>query len=144
MDTYVTMQGNLVADPVQRPGGAGGKVTKFRLACSGRHFDKGANDWVDTNTVFMDVACWRQLGDNVFTSLHKGDTVLVHGRLDYREWDDADGKRRSAVEVSATSVGPDLARYVALLSKPNRHLDSGDGSDVPVQATVSTEVESAA
>jgi single-strand DNA-binding protein len=136
MDTYITMQGNLVADPVQRPGGVTGNVTKFRLASSGRHFDKATGAWVDTNTVFMDVACWRQLGDNVFTSLHKGDTVLVHGRLDYREWDDADGKRRSAVEISASSVAPDLSRYVALLSKPNRQLAA--------EPAVPEQVESAA
>ena len=142
MDTYVTMQGNLVADPVQRSVASGGRVTKFRLASSGRHFDRGVNDWVDNNTVFMDVTCWRQLGDNVFMSLHKGDTVLVHGRLDYREWDDAEGKRRHAYEVSASSVAPDLCRYVALLSKPNRQLDepvAPDDAVVPSQP-----VESAA
>src|SRR3954454_12480189 len=51
MDSLIPIQGNLVADPVQRPGGAGGRVTKFRLASSGRHFDKGVQDWVDTSTV---------------------------------------------------------------------------------------------
>lgn len=141
MDTYLTMQGNLVADPVQRPGGVTGKVTKFRVAASGRHFDKATGEWIDTKPVYMDVTCWRQLGDNVFTSLHKGDTVLVHGRLDYREWDDAEGKRRSAYEVVASSVAPDLARYVALLSKPNRQLE--DSPSVPEPASESP-VESAA
>jgi single-strand DNA-binding protein len=138
MDTYLTMQGNLVADPVQKPGGAAGKVTKFRVAASGRHFDKGVGEWVDSDPVYMDVTCWKQLGDNVFTTLHKGDTVVVRGRLSYREWEDAEGKRRSSYEVVASSVAPDLSRYVALLSKPNRQLDD------TVQPVDEAEVESAA
>ena len=52
-------------------------------------------------------------------SLRKGDSVVVMGRLTYREWDDPNGGgRRSRYEVDATSVGPDLSRYVAELSGP--------------------------
>src|SRR4051812_23647204 len=76
MDSYITMQGNIVAGPVQPAGGARRRVPKYRLASSGRNFDKGVQDWVDTSTVYKNVSGWRQLGDNVFTTLHKGDTVL--------------------------------------------------------------------
>jgi single-strand DNA-binding protein len=112
-------------------------VTHFRIASSGRRFDKVANDWVSTDPVYMSVSCWRQLGDNVYQSLHKGDTVVVYGRLRFREYDDADGKRRSAFDIEATSVGPDLGRYVVLVGRPNRELNAEgeqatDG--VPAQA----------
>src|SRR4051794_15984360 len=144
MDAHITMQGNLVADPTQRVVGEGLKVTKFRLVWNGRRYDRSRNDWVNTDPVYMSVACWRQLGDNVFRSLHKGDTVVVHGRLTFREYDDAHGgPRRHAYEVDATSVAADLGRYVVMLARPTRELDpaaepvadaiAGRTADVPEQ-----------
>jgi single-strand DNA-binding protein len=123
VDTYLCMQGNLVADPVQKSVGDA-RVTRFRLAASGRRFDSAQGDWVSTDAVFMSVSCWRQLGDNVMQSLRKGDTVIVHGRLRFREYDDPAnaGQRRQAYEIDASSIGPDLSRYVAQLARPVRDL----------------------
>jgi single-strand DNA-binding protein len=132
MESQLHLQGNLVADPTQRVVASGSKVTRFRLASRGRRFDKGLGEWVDTDPVYMSVACWRQLGDNVAKTLHKGDTVIVVGRLTMREYDDANGgPRRSFYEIDATSVGPDLSRYVALLARPNRELSD---AEVPAQS----------
>lgn len=131
MESQIHLQGNLVADPAQRVVAGGAKVTRFRIASRGRRFDKGTNAWVDTDPVYMSVSCWRQLGDNVMTTLHKGDTVVVVGRLTMREYDDpSGGGRRTFYEVDASSVGPDLARYVALLARPNRELPD---LELPVQ-----------
>ena len=130
MDPYLTMQGNLVADPTQSTVSSGHKVTKFRIAANGRRYDAATADWVNTDPVYMSVSCWRQLGDNVMQSLRKGDTVVVHGRVRFREYDDANsGPRRQAYEIEAQSVGPDLSRYVATLSRPLREL-----AEVPSQA----------
>jgi single-strand DNA-binding protein len=126
MDTYVTMQGNLVADPKRTVTASGQRVTKFRIAASGRRFDPPTQEWVNTNPVYMTISCWRQLGDNVFQTLYKGDTVVVFGRMNHREWDDDKGNRHSTVEIEASSVGPDLSRYVARLSRPNREIPAGD------------------
>ena len=134
MDTYVTMQGNLVADPNRTVTASGQRLTKFRIACSGRRFDPLSKDWMDTNPVYMSVACWRQLGDNVYQTLHKGDTVIVYGRMNYREWSDDDGNRRNAFEIEATSVGPDLSRYVAMLSRPNREIPAAAGATAGIPA----------
>ena len=138
MDTYLCMQGNLVADPSQRPVGDGSKVTRFRLAASGRRFDNATNEWVNTDAVFMTVSCWRQLGDNVMQSLRKGDTVIVHGRLRFREFDDPNhaGERRQAYEIDASSVGPDLSRYVTQLARPVRRLTSAEEQAAEAAAVV--------
>jgi single-strand DNA-binding protein len=128
------MQGNLVADPVQRVTASGLKVTKFRMAASGRRFDKASDGWVDTDTVYMSVNCWKQLGLNVLQSLHKGDTVVVGGRLRFREYDAPDrGGRRQAYEIEASSVGPDLSRYVGTFGKPLRELPDDETQVVPAQ-----------
>ena len=128
------MQGNLVADPVQRTTASGLKVTKFRMAASGRRFDKASDGWVDTDTVYMSVNCWKQLGLNVLRTLHKGDTVIVIGRLRFREYDAADGGgRRQVYEIEASGVGPDLARYVAELGRPLREVADAGAPSVPAQ-----------
>jgi single-strand DNA-binding protein len=98
-------------------------VTRFRMASSGRRYDKNTGDWVSTDPVYMSVVCWRQLGDNVMQSLRKGDTVMVYGRLRFSEYDDAkSGVRRQSYEIDATSVGPDLSRYITALTRPTREL----------------------
>ena len=136
MDTYLWMQGNLVADPIQRVTASGLKVTKFRIAASGRRFDNASGGWVDTEVVYMSVNCWKQLGLNVLQSLHKGDTVVVGGRLRFREYDATDGTgRRQTYELEASSVGPDLARYVGTFGKPMRELSDGVAPTVPAQTT---------
>jgi single-strand DNA-binding protein len=131
VEPQVTMLGNLVGDPTRKAVADGLKVTKFRIAASGRRFDRARNDWVPTDTVFITVNCWRQLGEHVFASLHKGDTVLVHGRLTFREYDDQHGgPRRQSYEVEAWSVAPDLGRVVAMLARPNRDMGQRDAAQV--------------
>jgi single-strand DNA-binding protein len=132
--SQITLQGNLVADPVQRSTASGQTVTKFRIASSGRRFDQTRNDWVNTDPVFMSVSCWRRLGTNVMGCLQKGDTVVVQGRLTYREYDDAKGAHRQVYEIDAHSVAPDLARYPVRLERPQRDVDY-----VPTQPTAPAE-----
>ena len=59
-----------------------------------------------------------------FKELTMGHTVVM-GRLTFREWDDPNGGgRRNRYEVDASSVGPDLCRYVAELPPTDhRHED---------------------
>ena len=139
MEPQQHLQGNLVQDPAQQVVANGLKVTRFRMASSGRRYDKSTGEWVSTDPVYMTVACWRQLGDNVMQSLRKGDSVVVMGRLTYREWDDPNGgSRRNRYEVEASSVGPDLSRYVATLSRPLRELPDApvpEQADAPVTAS---------
>src|SRR5262249_43402923 len=55
--------------------------------------------------------------DNVSMSVHKGEPVLIMGRLQIRRFEDAGGAPRTAVEVEASSVGHDLTRGVARFSR---------------------------
>ena len=121
MEPSITMTGNLVSDPVRRVTAAGVVVTRLRLASNHRRFDRERGEWISADPVYLDVNCWRQLGDNVAASLRKGDSVLVSGRLTMREYDDANGgPRRQAYAVDAVSVSPDLCRYVTTLGRPIR------------------------
>ncbi|HTW21913.1 MAG TPA: single-stranded DNA-binding protein [Mycobacteriales bacterium] len=141
MDTLVTVQGNLVADPNARATAAGATVVHFRVASSSRRFDRASGEFKDGDTLYISVSCWRSLGGNVLASLRKGDSVLVHGRLLHRTYDDKQGNRRSVHEIDAIAVGPDLSRCPADLRRPSRAEagDSGRGSAPPPAATVAVQ-----
>ncbi len=120
MDTYLTVQGNLVADPVTRSTASGATVVAFRIASSGRRFDKTAGEFRDGDPMFITVSCWRGLGTNVAASLRKGDSIVARGRLTFRSYDDRQGVRRSVHELDAIAVGPDLARCPVDIRRPHR------------------------
>jgi single-strand DNA-binding protein len=135
MDTYVTVHGNLVADPIQRSTASGASVVGIRIASSGRRFDKPSGEFRDGDTMYIGVSCWRALGGHVLASLRKGDSVVVLGRLLFRSYDDKQGNRRTVHEIDAIAVGPDLSRCAADLRRPvkatDADLQSSDPSAVP-------------
>ena len=92
--------------------GEGGQVafTRFRLASTPRVYDRARDAYVDGVTSWFTVKAFRHLAVHVAESLRRGDPVLVHGRLAMVEWTAPDGSTRTTAEITADSVGHDLAR----------------------------------
>jgi len=82
-------------------------VVHLRIGTTPRRVDPLTGEWHDIGTSFFTVNCWRKLALNVHASLHKGDPVVIRGRLKTRSWVD-DGKNRTLVEIDADSIGHDL------------------------------------
>ncbi|MHA6784570.1 single-stranded DNA-binding protein [Pseudonocardia saturnea] len=100
--------GNVIT-PVQiRHTPDGTPVTSFRIACNERRLDRETNKWIDRDSFFVSVTCWRRLAENVCRSLRSGDPVMVRGRLVTRSYDTADGRRNSVTEMEADVVAADL------------------------------------
>jgi single-strand DNA-binding protein len=97
----VILVGNLTRDPELRHTPSGTAVCKLRIAVNTRV--KTAGEWGDKPNYF-DIAVWGNQGENAAKYLSKGRPVAIDGRLDWREWSDAEGKKRQAVEVIADSV----------------------------------------
>ena len=116
------IRGNVATNPTQVTVANGLKITTFRLGSNTRRFDKATNEYVTAESLFITVNCWRQLGDNVFASLHRGDFVDVRGRLRQRDYDDKDGKKVTVFELEAYTVAPDLGRYIVTMARPPREL----------------------
>ena len=131
-ETPVTVVGTLVSDMrPRRVGPDGTLVLNFRVACNERRFDKMSESWVDGESLYLSVSCWRRLAENA-ASLVKGDPVIVRGKLRTREWTTEQGERRSVVELEANAVGPDLARCAATVRKQRREEPPrGGDEDVP-------------
>lgn len=107
-ETYTTVQGRLVADPVVKQGRYGA-FTTFRVAQSERHQVRDEpGRWADSEPNFYDVSVSRSSGENAARCLRKGHPVVVHGRLRVRQFRRDDGSYGTAVELEAYSLGHDL------------------------------------
>jgi single-strand DNA-binding protein len=116
-DAQVNLAGYVATEPKFRKVAGDTSSAKLRVAYTARRRDKETGEWGDGPTSFVTIQCWRGLADNVAMSVHKGEPVLVMGRLQVRRFEDAEGSPRTAVEIEATSVGHDLARGVAKFSR---------------------------
>ncbi|MBN9633531.1 MAG: single-stranded DNA-binding protein [Actinobacteria bacterium] len=122
----ISIEGNLVADPDFGESQNGTKYAKFTVAVTDRKQVDGK--WVDGDTRYHRTTVFGQTAENVRASLAKGDTVIVHGNLEFRHWtDQATGEPRAATEVVADSVGPAL-RYTT--AEVARRAPKADGPDV--------------
>ncbi|HEX6076021.1 MAG TPA: single-stranded DNA-binding protein [Micromonosporaceae bacterium] len=141
-DTHVTVVGNLVTQPeLRRLEGNGTTVVHFRVGSTARRYDKDSGGWIDGNSLFVNVSCWRGLADNVSRSLFKGDPVMVTGRLYGREYQAEDGSRRVSYELEATAIGHNLARGTSTFRRirpapaTEATEEAGPANEVPTHRT---------
>ena len=122
-DLTLTVVGNVVNEVELRFTKSGEPVASFRIASSTRRFDRANDRWIDGDTHYFTVSCWRGLSHNVVATLHKGMPVIVAGRLRSREVERPCKEQNHVVrylDIEATSVGPDLARGTATFTRVKR------------------------
>lgn len=117
-EIFVTVNGTVGTD-VQLTAGERSTRARFRLATAERYLDRESNKWVERETVWLDIICFRKLADHVAASVVKGQPVIVRGRLRVSHWESDNGPRQT-LEVLATSVGHDLALGRANFARPPR------------------------
>ncbi|WAL64168.1 single-stranded DNA-binding protein [Amycolatopsis cynarae] len=120
----MTVVGTVLTEPeIKRAGAQRHELVTFWVRSSERRFDKGKEQWVDGRPLSVRVTCWRRLARGVHSSLHKGDPVIVNGRL-YCQFADS-GQARVVPEVEACAIGPNLAFATAPIQRGE---DGGRGS----------------
>src|SRR3712207_1908972 len=92
---HVVFIGNVGRDPEERTVNGDVKVCDFSLAV-----DEGK----DQEPLWLSVSAWRKLAEQVKAYVHKGDALLVSGKLSVRKYTDKLGAERTAVEVTADDV----------------------------------------
>jgi single-strand DNA-binding protein len=115
-ETVVTLIGNVATDVRSTTTQAGVPISSFRVASTTRRFERGKG-WIDLDTLYVTVVCWRALAENVAAALAKGDPVVVSGRLRMRQWTADDGRAGTSVELEASTAGHDLTRGVSRFSR---------------------------
>lgn len=110
-ETFLTIKGRLTADPETRFTQSGAAVSNFTVAVNARKLDKASGEWKNKPAKFWRCQAWSQgklaRAENIADTLKKGDSVLVYGELETREYD-KDGQTRSADEIRVESIGKDL------------------------------------
>lgn len=117
--TYVTVHGNLTADP-QVIDSRNGRFVRFTVASTPRLRDPHSGEYRDGVTTFYSVTANRALGRNVAQSLRKGQPVVVSGRLSVDSYTTSDGEHRQSVALAAELVGHDLNFGTSSFAKPER------------------------
>lgn len=130
----VTQSGRLTRDPELRQTPSGTSVCQFSIAQNAGYKDS-AGQWQERPLYFNCVA-WASQAESVVQRYHKGDLVVVDGRLDFQHWEAQDGTKRSKVEIIAESVVPGMGKRADKAADDQtpdddfRDIDFG-GDDIP-------------
>lgn len=122
MTDTMTITGLVATTPRHIITAEGLAVTSFRLASNLRRFDRKKNEWVDAGTNWYTVSSYRQLALNIVASVHKGDRVLVTGRLRIRAWGDGE-KKGLNIDLDADALGHDLSWGKSTFTRSIRSAD---------------------
>ena len=126
-ESFVTVVGNVVSDPVTRPTKVGKPFATLRVASTTRRWDVETRTFVDGSTNYVNVVAFNALAANVMASVRKGHPVVVYGRLRINQWETDKGEPRTTAEIDAYTVGHDLTRGYSEFTKPDRiQLDRND------------------
>src|SRR5215213_7508733 len=121
----VILLGHATRDAELRYTGSGKAVGSIRLATNrtvGEHEE----------TQYHSVVCWEGLAETTSTYVKKGDPLYVEGRLQYRSFQDEEGKERGVCEVVASDV-----QFLGRRKPGSDDASATDGSRAPDSPTTS-------
>lgn len=120
-DTYITVVGNLTADPEVRTASNGGTVANLTIASTPRQYDRNTGQWEDGDALFLRCSAWdtqyHPTASNIKDSLSKGMRVIAWGRLVQRSYRDREGDDRTVVELRLDEIGPALTRNTTQVTR---------------------------
>lgn len=135
MSDNITITGNIVTPPELKRTSGGVTITSFRVASKHRRFDRATGRWTDGDTSFYSASIFRSLAEHAFDSLHKGDRVILTGRLRLREWESG-GRQGISADIEVDGIGHDLLYGTTQFERDGRTRPSDPvpGSDVSAAA----------
>lgn len=96
----IILMGRLTKDPEVKYTNNGKAVAQFTLAVNRPIKNAEGNYEAD----FINIVAWNQTAEVVGNYVHKGQRLLVEGRLQIRTYDAKDGSKRYATEVIASNI----------------------------------------
>jgi len=89
----ITLMGRLTKNPELRYTKAKIPVASFSIAVD--------RDGKDAGVDFIDIVAWNETAKFAESYFHKGDPIVVSGRLQIRTWKDKNGNNRTSPEIVA-------------------------------------------
>jgi single-strand DNA-binding protein len=109
----ITLQGNVCLEPNLQFTTNGTAMTRLRVACGERKKDDQGN-WVDGETTFLDCTIWGYAAESAVEAITKGTPVIVIGKLKQRTYENKEGNKVTAYDVSVDSIAVDVKRSAKL------------------------------
>lgn len=100
----VILIGNVGQDPTVRYLDGGVCVASVRLATTERGYTLQNGTQVPERTEWHEVIFWRKQAETVEKYVHKGDKLLVEGKIQSRNYIDKQGVQRRVVEIMAENM----------------------------------------
>ena len=119
----VFLIGNLMRDPELTETSGGVSICRFAIAVNRSY--SGADG--ERKTDFFNITAWRGLGETVARYAKKGNKVAVSGSIEIRNFEDAQGNKRTAVDI--------IAQDVEFLTPRGGNEGGGYESDVPASTS---------
>lgn len=96
----VILQGRFTRDPELRSTPQGVSTCSFSLAVDRDFVREGEERKAD----FPNCVAWRSTAEFISKYFRKGSMAIVEGSLQTRQYEDADGKKRTATEVLVSNI----------------------------------------
>ena len=141
-ETPVTVMGTVVSEvALKRVGENEHELATFFLRARERKYDKEKSGWYDHRAFSIRVKCWRKLAATVHDVLHRGDPVIVAGRLFISDFETSDGQPRSVPEIEAWAVGPNLMLCKATVERDRAEPGGSSVTGTTCSPTVAAEAK---
>lgn len=99
---HITLMGVIDRGPEFRMTQSGIPTCTFTVAVTRPPRVEGGHDITD----YIRVMTWRGVAEKLNESVHKGDMVVLEGRLTTRSYETQDGQKRKTIEIEASAVSP--------------------------------------
>lgn len=93
----IILMGRLTADPEIKQTQSGINTVSFSIACERDYAASGEKRQVD----FINIVAWRQTAEVISKYFSKGRMIAIEGRLQTRDYTDANGNKHYLTEVVA-------------------------------------------
>jgi len=124
MFNKIILVGNLTRDIELRYAQSGTAIAKTAIATSRKFTSNGEKK---EEVCFVDITFFGRSGEVANQYLRKGSKILVEGRLNFEQWVDQNGQKRSKHSV--------IAETMQMLDSKGAQTDGGGGYNAPSQAS---------
>lgn len=116
MSNTITVVGTVATDPRIIQTQSGIDLCSFRIASGDRRYDREQQKWVDGETNWYGVTAFRTMALHAHESFHKGERVIISGRLRLRRWENGE-KSGLAADIEVDAIGHDVRWGVSRFEK---------------------------
>ena len=127
MSNSINVVGNLTGEPELRYTQSGTAMVSGSIASNRRYQVNG--EWQE-QTSFFNFTAWRELAENIASTMSKGMRVVATGRMEQKDWTDKDGNKRTSYDLVLDEIGPSLRWATAVVTKTDKNSSSSSSPSI--------------